>query len=162
MRATTSTASARAGTSQCRRHRPKLAHDGAWRTDHCYEGRYSTHVYTEHVQGLLRAWTVGSVPLFVYAAYQAVHEPMAAPEEYVAKFAHIGDPSRRLYAAMLLALDEGIGNITATLAAQHMSNDSVVVLSNDNGGMSGTYGIGCLLRHPAAASTTRMAGRIPL
>ena len=108
-----------------------------------YEGRYSTHVYTEHVQGLLRAWSVGAAPLFIYAAYQAVHEPMEAPDEYVAKFAHIGDPSRRLYAAMLLALDEGIGNITATLAAQHMLDDSVVVLSNDNGGMSGSYGIGC-------------------
>ena len=41
---------------------------------------------------------------------------------------------------MLTALDEGIGNITATLKSTGMYDNSVMVLSNDNGGMSGSYG----------------------
>ena len=44
---------------------------------------------------------------------------------------------------MLTALDEGIGNITATLKSTGMYDNSVMVLSNDNGGMSGSYGMGC-------------------
>ena len=44
---------------------------------------------------------------------------------------------------MLSALDEGIGNITTSLHAAGMYDNSVMVLSNDNGGMSGTYGLGC-------------------
>ena len=69
---------------------------------------------------------------------------MEAPDVYVAPYyAATLDPSRRVYAGMLSALDEGVGNITATLKQQGMYNDSVLVLSNDNGGMSGTYGMGC-------------------
>ena len=72
-----------------------------------------------------------------------VHEPLEVPERYVAPFAAIGDDSRRLYAGMLAALDEGIGNITSSLRAASLEARSVLVLSNDNGGMSGTYGMGC-------------------
>ena len=54
----------------------------------------------------------------------------------------------QIYAGMLTALDEGIGNITATLKSTGMYDNSVMVLSNDNGGMSGSYG---------TASTTALA-----
>ena len=73
-------------------------------------------------------------------AWQAVHEPMDAPQSYLTPFASILDPSRQIYAGMLSVLDEGIGNITKTLKAKGMYENSVIVLSNDNGGMSGTYG----------------------
>ncbi len=108
-----------------------------------YEGRYSTHVYAERVQQLLRGWRAGAPPLFVYLAWQAVHEPMEVPSRYLAPFGRIEDPSRRLYAGMLLALDEGIANISATLRTRQMLNDTVLALTNDNGGMSGSYGLGC-------------------
>jgi arylsulfatase I/J len=108
-----------------------------------YGAMYSTEVYTSRAQALLRAWTPAAPPLFLYVAWQAVHEPMEVPAPYLAPFTAIADPSRRLYAGMLYALDEGIANITATLREQSMLNDTVVVLSNDNGGMSGSYGLGC-------------------
>ena len=77
------------------------------------------------------------------AAPQAVHEPMSVPDSYRVAYNSTVDPSRQIYAGMLTALDEGIGNITDTLKAQGMYENSVVVLSNDNGGMSGSYGMGC-------------------
>ena len=43
-------------------------------------------------------------------AWQAVHEPLEVPPQYLAPFAAIGDPSRRVYAGMLAALDEGLAN----------------------------------------------------
>ena len=81
---------------------------------------------------------------------QAQHTPKPyrmhstqAPESYIAPYAGIKDDSRRIYAGMLSALDEGIGNITSTLKSLGMYENSVMVLSNDNGGMSGSYGLGC-------------------
>ena len=56
-------------------------------------------------------------------AWQSVHEPMQAPDSYLAPYASIKDDSRRIYAGMLSVLDEGLGNITAkvrTLARQHI------------------------------------------
>ena len=82
-----------------------------------YDGRYSTHVYAERAVGLVQKWRRGDPPLFVYLAWQAVHEPMEAPPEYIKPFEAIEDRSRRVYAAMLLALDEGIGNLTMALGA---------------------------------------------
>lgn len=108
-----------------------------------YEGEYSTSVYTARAQWLIRQWQPPSSPLFLYLAWQAVHEPLEVPDRYLASFGHIADRSRRVYAGMLAALDEGIGNITSTLHTSALANSSVVVLSNDNGGMSGTYGMEC-------------------
>lgn len=110
---------------------------------HRYDGEYSTHVYTKHVQGLLTDWTPADKPIFLYMAWQAVHEPLSVPDSYRVAYNSTLDPSRQIYAGMLTALDEGIGNITDTLKAQDMYDNSVMVLSNDNGGMSGSYGMGC-------------------
>lgn len=77
--------------------------------------RYSTHVYTKHVQGILESHKSGDKPIFIYMAWQAVHEPMQAPDSYLEPYAAIKDASRRIYAGMVACLDEGIGNITTTL-----------------------------------------------
>ena len=107
---------------------------------HRYDGEYSTHVYTRHVQGLLSGWKPADAPIFLYMAWQAVHEPMSVPDSYRVAYKGTADPSRQIYAGMLTALDEGIGNITDTLKSTGMYDNSVMVLSNDNGGMSGSYG----------------------
>lgn len=50
-------------------------------------------------------------PFFLYLAFNAVHEPLQAPDRYVARFPGIADQTRRTYAAMLSAMDDGIGQI---------------------------------------------------
>ena len=65
---------------------------------------------------------------------------MSVPDSYRVAYKGTADPSRQIYAGMLTALDEGIGNITDTLKSTGMYDNSVMVLSNDNGGMSGSYG----------------------
>ena len=67
---------------------------------------------------------------------------MSVPDSYRVAYKGTADPSRQIYAGMLTALDEGIGNITDTLKSTGMYDNSVMVLSNDNGGMSGSYGNG--------------------
>ena len=48
-------------------------------------------------QNILEAWSEGQPPIFVYQAWQAVHEPMDAPASYIAPYAAIEDHSRRIY-----------------------------------------------------------------
>lgn len=48
-------------------------------------------------------------PWFLYLAFNAVHTPMEATEDRLAKFSTIDDKKRRTYNAMMLALDEAIG-----------------------------------------------------
>jgi arylsulfatase A-like enzyme len=117
--------------------------------------------------------------MFAYVAYQAVHGPLEAPADAIAKFSHIQvanptritqaaetmllsslylirpacakfafnrsltallrcwrwqDKKRRTYAAMLYLLDEGVGNISATLVDTGMMANTVLAFSSDNGG----------------------------
>ncbi|QEL16431.1 sulfatase [Limnoglobus roseus] len=79
-------------------------------------------------------------PFFLYLAFNAVHTPMQADDPRLKKFAGITDPKRRTYAAMLSALDDGVGALTAKLKAEGLTDDTLVVFFSDNGGptMKGT------------------------
>ena len=51
-------------------------------------------------------------PLFLYMAFQNVHFPVQAPQQYVDKYRFIKNDLRRHYAGMVDILDEAVGNIT--------------------------------------------------
>src|SRR5688500_2379028 len=76
----------------------------------------------------------GSRPFFLYLAFNAVHTPMHATDKYLARFAHIADERRRTYAAMLSAMDDGIGRTVAALRAAGLEENTVVFFFSDNGG----------------------------
>lgn len=54
-------------------------------------------------------------PWLLYVAFHTPHNPLSATEEALAGVAHIEDSTRRLYAAVLLTLDDAIGEILDTL-----------------------------------------------
>ena len=99
-----------------------------------YEGRtpvaepaYLTDVLADRaVQYVIRK---RGQPYFLYLAFNAVHTPMQATDKYLKRFAHISDQRRRTYAAMLSAMDDGIGK---TLAA--LDDNTIVFFLSDNGG----------------------------
>lgn len=98
-------------------------------------GNYSTHVFTREAIRIVREHDPSSGPLFLYMAYQAVHFPSQAPEEYVARYRHRGwDRLRETYAGMLTSVDEGIGNLTAAMQVKDVTRDLVIVFTTDNGG----------------------------
>ena len=51
-------------------------------------------------------------PLFLYMAFQNVHNPIQAPDQYVDKYSFITQKMRRVHAGMADILDEAVGNIT--------------------------------------------------
>lgn len=73
-------------------------------------------------------------PFFLYLAYNAVHSPMQAADAYLAKFAHIPDVHRRIFAAMLAHLDDSVGRVLDHLRSTGLAENTLVVFFSDNGG----------------------------
>ena len=62
------------------------------------------------------------------------HSPYQAPKEYLDKYKHIEEPTRRTYAAMITAMDDEIGHVLAAVKKKKMSDNTLIVFMNDNGG----------------------------
>ncbi|MDO8545200.1 MAG: sulfatase-like hydrolase/transferase [Opitutaceae bacterium] len=75
-----------------------------------------------------------SHPWFLYLAFNAVHTPMHATDDRLAKFAPITDERRRTHNAMMLAMDEAIGKVRQKLAATGQEQNTFVMFIADNGG----------------------------
>jgi len=73
-------------------------------------------------------------PFFLYLAYNAVHAPLQAPAKYLDRFAQIQDTRRRTFAAMLSALDDGVGAVRAALREAGVEKDTLLFFFSDNGG----------------------------
>ena len=73
-------------------------------------------------------------PLFLFMSYTAPHGPMHARPDLLQRFAGIENPRRRAYAAMVAALDEGVGRLRAALEREGMARDTLIVFLSDNGG----------------------------
>ena len=83
-----------------------------WRRDDrpIREQGYATELIAREAVRLIEEHPV-SRPLFLYVAFTAPHFPLQAPEAFVERYGHIEDPRRRIYAAMVTAMDEAVGQI---------------------------------------------------
>jgi arylsulfatase A-like enzyme len=73
-------------------------------------------------------------PFFLYLAYNAPHAPLQASKKYLDRFTHIDNPKRKIYAAMVSAVDDGIGLILDKLDKHQLTNNTILVFLSDNGG----------------------------
>ena len=76
-------------------------------------------------------------PFFLYLAYNAPHTPLEAKAEDITRFAHIKDKKRRTYAAMVYAVDRGVGRLVEALKAADSFDNTLIVFLSDNGGKIG-------------------------
>ena len=95
-------------------------------------GEYLTHLITERAVRQIRRAAASDQPFFLFVAYNAPHFPMHAPKRYVDRFPHLA-PDRRIMAAMISALDDGIGEIMAELARHGLVENTCVFFMGDNG-----------------------------
>ncbi|MGF1701932.1 sulfatase-like hydrolase/transferase [Photobacterium makurazakiensis] len=77
-------------------------------------------------------------PFFLHLAYNAVHAPYQAPDHYLKRVDELMDGEfatwhRRVIAAMLLAMDDGLGNIMETLEEKGIRDNTAIVFLSDNG-----------------------------
>lgn len=85
-------------------------------------------------------------PFFLYLAYNAPHTPMQATEKYMKRFPHIDDKKRKTYAAMVSAMDDGIGEVLDALDETEQANETLVVFISDNGGAETNAALNAPLR----------------
>lgn len=94
-------------------------------------------------------------PFFLYLAYTAPHTPLQAPSRYLTRAPSQGREMDRIYDAMLLSLDDGVGRILDTLEAQGLRRNTIVVFLSDNGCpayLAGACSNGPLSGHKASLS----------
>ena len=92
-------------------------------------GRYLTEMFTDKGVDFIRC---SDEPFFLYVPFNAPHWPLHAPKEYVDRFPDL-PPDRRIMAAMLAAVDDGVGAIIDALNEKGVYDDTVIFFSSDNG-----------------------------
>lgn len=73
-------------------------------------------------------------PFFLYLAYNAPHAPLQATAKYLGRFPNISNPKRRTYAAMVSAVDDGVGTVLDKLQELKLTGNTIVIFLSDNGG----------------------------
>jgi arylsulfatase A-like enzyme len=102
------------------------------------EGEYLTDRLSEEAVRFIRGHA--DRPWFLYLTHFAVHTPLHAKKELVAKYE--AKPPGKLHdhvamATMIQAVDDGVGRIRATLEELDLAESTIVVFFSDNGGYRG-------------------------
>lgn len=92
---------------------------------------YLTEVTTPEALGFIDRNQ--SQPFFLLVMHHAPHVPLEATKPYLDRVRSIGDKGRRVYAAMVAAMDEGVGAIVARLDELKLARQTLVVFLSDNG-----------------------------
>ncbi|MDW7692450.1 sulfatase-like hydrolase/transferase [Flammeovirgaceae bacterium SG7u.111] len=74
-------------------------------------------------------------PFCLYLAYNAPHAPLEAPKELIDKYSNIDHKQRRIYAAMVDAMDQGIGMVVQALEESGKLDNTLIFFISDNGGI---------------------------
>jgi arylsulfatase A-like enzyme len=98
------------------------------------EKEYTTHAFGQEAADFLARQKGKAEPFFLYLAFNAVHTPMEAPADYLARFTAIEDKKRRTYAGMLSAMDDNIGRVLKALRESGAEEKTLVCFISDNGG----------------------------
>lgn len=93
-------------------------------------GSYMTERITEKSIDFIRRHK--DEPFMLYVAYNAPHYPMHAPEKYMKRFSHL-PWDRQVMAAMISAVDDGVGEIKNELIRQGIADNTIIYFQSDNG-----------------------------
>ncbi|MFT6059045.1 MAG: arylsulfatase A-like enzyme [Lentimonas sp.] len=104
---------------------------------------YLTDLLTDEAIAFIQRNKEG--PFFCYLAYNAVHNPIEAPEEtsdkykqakaYDSKYQEGPKGPIRTYLAMLEHLDRGVGRVLETLQKEGIADNTLIFFLTDNGGV---------------------------
>ena len=97
------------------------------------EKGYSTQLIGKEAVRLLQERDKNQ-PTFLYVTFNAPHTPLQAPQEFIDRYSTLKDQNRRVYAAMVDAMDEEIGKILKVIDEEKMRENTIVLFMSDNGG----------------------------
>lgn len=101
-----------------------------------------------HATDLFTAWACdylterarGKQPFFLYLAYNAPHDPVQPPREWLEKIRRREpqmSPKRASLVALIEQMDDGIGKVLDTLERTGQAQNTLVIFTSDNGGILG-------------------------
>ena len=102
------------------------------------EGEYLTDRLTTEALALIEKNR--DQPFFLYFPYYAVHTPLQAKRELVARFNKVPRNERQgspVYAAMVASVDESVGRVMEKLEELKLAGNTLVIFTSDNGGFAG-------------------------
>ena len=79
-------------------------------------------------------------PFFLYLPHFGVHSPYQAKPKLIERFADkpgVGGHANPTYAAMIASVDDSVGRVMQALDAASIADNTVLVLTSDNGGVGG-------------------------
>lgn len=114
--------------SQYEAYRTKLLRN----TSRVEENEYLTDALSREAASYIEQYNED--PFMIYLAYNAPHAPLQATEKYLSRFSHIKNKKRRTYAAMVSAVDDGVGMVLNKLEEQGLDDNTLVIFLSDNGG----------------------------
>lgn len=99
-----------------------------------------------HATDLFSQWAIDYLterrgkprPFFLYLAYNAPHDPIQPPKEWLEKVKQreAGSTEQRAkLVALIEHLDDGIGRVLAALKANGQEQNTLVIFTSDNGGL---------------------------
>lgn len=95
------------------------------------EKQYITYAFADKVKAFIA--TQKNNPFFVYLPLSAPHTPYQAPKDIYDKLGHISEHSKRVYYAMIIAMDNAIGEIMKQLETQGIAENTLIIFTSDNG-----------------------------
>ena len=75
-----------------------------------------------------------SKPMLLYLPFNAQHAPLQAPQKYLDRFPKITDEKRKLFAAMMVGMDDAIGRVMTKVRAAGLEENTLYFFIGDNGG----------------------------
>ena len=103
---------------------------------------HATDLFTAWANNYIMKRTERSTPFFLFLAYNAPHDPVQPPQEYLelvqSRLPH-ETLKRQKIVALIEHLDENVGQVIATLKRQGLYDNTIIVFTSDNGGALG-YG----------------------
>jgi arylsulfatase A-like enzyme len=98
------------------------------------ELEYTTYAFAREAMSFIGRQKANKQPFFLFLSFNAVHTPLQAPPDVVARFPAIKNKTRQTYAAMVSAMDESIGRVLKALREAGLEENTLVCFISDNGG----------------------------
>ncbi len=98
---------------------------------------HATDVFTDWACDYLASRAHAETPFFLYLAYNAPHDPVQPPPEWLEKVKQREpglDPKRAQLVALIEHLDSGIGRVLETLDKTGLAANTLLIFTSDNGG----------------------------
>jgi len=112
------------------------------------DGEYLTDRLTTEAEKIIAANK--DKPFFLYFAHYAVHTPLKAKADYIARYPQVtnkaGQQTNAIYAAMIESMDESVGRILKQLDDLKLADHTYVFFTSDNGGL-------CVREGPSTPAT---------